>query len=113
MYRVTIQLVQKAKAKGQSGTFVFKSTGGFAQAEWSPCRRVRVLRVGNRHISRGWLQANCSERVSNISGLSVVVNGRLRVTRGSDGGLMDCSGGALRLGRWGKGRGLVAHGGTP
>ena len=83
---MTIQLVQKAKAKGQSGTFVFKSTGGFAQAEWSraPCRRVRVLRVGNRHISRGRLQANCSERVSNISGLSVVVNGRLGVTRGSD-----------------------------
>ena len=22
---------------GQSGTFVFKSTGGFAQVEWSPC----------------------------------------------------------------------------
>ena len=41
-YRVTIQLVQNlrltSKQKFRFGlAFVLKSTGGFAQAEWSPC----------------------------------------------------------------------------
>ena len=57
-YRVTIQLVQNlpltSKQKfrvawhglawpGQSGTFVLASMGGFAQAEWSPCKHFKNL----------------------------------------------------------------------
>ena len=32
---------------GQSGTFVLKSIGGFAQAEWSPCTFLLVFQKVN------------------------------------------------------------------
>ena len=57
-YRVTIQLVQNlpltSKHKfcfglarpGQGGTFVLKSTGVFAHAEWSPCITHQLTKCG-------------------------------------------------------------------
>ena len=62
LYRVTIQLVQtlplisKPKFRfglaspGQSGTYVLKTPGGFAQAEWSPCTSSYLQRGKLRQL---------------------------------------------------------------
>ena len=56
---------------GQSGTFVLKSTGGFAQAEWSPCINLAKQDAGlGRNVNQEKEEIS-PHHVQTFSGASV------------------------------------------